>query len=326
MSYRIFLNRNFLHIKMTTLKKILYLLFLLTTGIGYGQSNLVPNGDFETFSACPEGINNIDTTINWFSANTATPDYYNSCSTVPLADVPVNWNGNGYQYPRSGEGYVGIYSTQWALDQKEFIETTLSSALILDRTYHFSMYVNLLNICRFTTHNIGVYFSDSSFHTSNIYVLPVTPQIVNPLNNTFDTLSWTLVSGDYTAHGGEQFIIIGNFDPDALTDTNFYQNSVYYGLYLYIDDVSLTENIESISDLTTIGIDIFPNPILDILNVKVNNYEENEIILYDISSRKMLQQTFTNTTTVNTEELGQGMYFYEVRNKSAILRKGKVIK
>ncbi len=39
---------------------------------------------------------------------------------------------------------------------------------------------------------------------------------------------------------------------------------------------------------------IFPNPVTDKLMVTVNNHEISEIILYDIASRKILQQEFTN--------------------------------
>ena len=70
---------------------------------------------------------------------------------------------------------------------------------------------------------------------------------------------------------------------------------------------------------------IFPNPIANKLNVQTNNYEQAEIILYDLSSRKLLQQTFTNTTTINTEQLAKGMYLYEVRNRNGIIKNGKVI-
>ncbi len=71
---------------------------------------------------------------------------------------------------------------------------------------------------------------------------------------------------------------------------------------------------------------IYPNPVTDKLNVQVNNNEPTEIILYDLSSRKLLQQIFTNTTTINTEQLAKGMYLYTVRNRNGIIKNGKVIK
>ena len=73
-------------------------------------------------------------------------------------------------------------------------------------------------------------------------------------------------------------------------------------------------------------INIFPNPVTDKLIINIDNYEPTEIILYDLSSRKLLQQTFTNSTTLNTEQLAKGMYLYTVRNKNGIIKNGKVIK
>ncbi len=71
---------------------------------------------------------------------------------------------------------------------------------------------------------------------------------------------------------------------------------------------------------------IFPNPFSDNLNVTVNENEQSQIILYDILSRKLLQQTFTNSTTLNTEQLANGIYIYELRTMNGVIKKGKIIK
>ena len=71
---------------------------------------------------------------------------------------------------------------------------------------------------------------------------------------------------------------------------------------------------------------LFPNPFNDNLNISVKENEQTEIILYDIFSRKLLQQTFTNSTTLNTEQLANGIYIYELRNRNGTIRNGKVIK
>jgi hypothetical protein len=71
---------------------------------------------------------------------------------------------------------------------------------------------------------------------------------------------------------------------------------------------------------------VFPNPITDILNVTINNSELSEIIIYDIASRIILQQTFKKTASLNTAELTRGIYIYEIRNKDSVIRKEKIIK
>jgi uncharacterized protein YpmB len=71
---------------------------------------------------------------------------------------------------------------------------------------------------------------------------------------------------------------------------------------------------------------IYPNPMQDKLNIETLNNGVSEIILYDIASRKILQQKFTNSVTLNTEQLAKGIYIYEVRNKNGMIKKGKVVK
>ena len=137
------------------------------------------------------------------------------------------------------------------------------------------------------------------------------------------------ISGTYTAHGGEKFITIGNFSTDANTDTMYLINnhSIHDKALYNIDDISIVEcnvGIDEVKDEEMF--EIFPNPITSTLTIQTNNNEPSEIILYDLSSRRLLQQTFTTTTTLNTEALAKGMYIYKVRNKKGISKTGKVIK
>ena len=99
-------------------------------------------------------------------------------------------------------------------------------------------------------------------------------------------------------------------------------------MYEYIDDVSLTAcNNAGITNYNTENnIKVFPNPVTDKLNVQANNYEPTEIILYDLSSRRLLAQTFISATTINTEQLATGMYLYTIQNKNGIIKTGKVVK
>jgi hypothetical protein len=75
-----------------------------------------------------------------------------------------------------------------------------------------------------------------------------------------------------------------------------------------------------------VSCNIFPNPVTHKLNVTLNSNDLSEIILYDITSRKLLQQTFINAVTLNTVRLAKGIYIYEVHNKNGVVKKGKVVK
>jgi hypothetical protein len=71
---------------------------------------------------------------------------------------------------------------------------------------------------------------------------------------------------------------------------------------------------------------LFPNPFSDKLNIVALNNQTMEIILYDIASRKLLQQKFRNSISLNTEQIAKGIYIYEVRCGSSLCKKGKLVK
>jgi hypothetical protein len=78
---------------------------------------------------------------------------------------------------------------------------------------------------------------------------------------------------------------------------------------------------------------VYPNPFSDKLNITTKTNDPLEITLFDITSRKLLHQQFTNTLTLNTSHLSKGIYIYELRpvpfssgNKNAVIKKGKVVK
>lgn len=319
------------------MKKIITIYILLTCGIGYGQ-NLVPNGDFEQFSGCPTNWSQIDSALFWMNptiggTGAGTPDYFNSCDTSFLVSVPSN--SLGFQIPHSGNAYGGIvlYHLNVGSNLREFIEVPLVSTLIANQQYHFEMYANIIDEGAASTDAVAVYFSDTVISGVNNWLpLPFNPQINNMSGNFLDSINWTLVSGDYTALGGESYLIIGNFKDDSLTTTipNSTSGSARPVAYALIDDVSLTlitgTNSSNEMKIFETFPTLFPNPVTDKLNVQINNNEQTEIILYDLSSKKLLQQTFTNTTTINTEQLAKGIYLYTLRNRNGIIKNGKVIK
>ena len=71
---------------------------------------------------------------------------------------------------------------------------------------------------------------------------------------------------------------------------------------------------------------IFPDPVSDQLNIKLDNTELTEIILYDISARRILRKEFINTISLNLSSLQAGIFFYELRNKNGGFKKGKIVK
>jgi hypothetical protein len=303
------------------------IIILLVCKIGEGQ-NLVSNGDFEQYSSCPTNYSQLNLAVPWINPSTGggSPDYYNQCSTSSTVGVPNNVSG--FQYAHSGVGYSGIYLRQNCCEIREYLEIPLAMPLISQICYHFEMYINNANYSQYTSDAIGVYFSDTLVTgIGNFNPLPFAPQVNNPSGILFDTLNWTLVSGNYTATGGENYLIIGNFKFDSLT--NYIQinsTSPFTTAYVYIDDVSLSPCTYIDEQNIHAEIQFYPNPFSDKLNVVISNNEFSEIIFYDTVSRKILHQTFTNSALINTEHLAKGLYLYDVRNKKGVIKKGKILK
>ncbi len=70
---------------------------------------------------------------------------------------------------------------------------------------------------------------------------------------------------------------------------------------------------------------LFPNPFSDQLKCTISNTEQSEISIYDIASRKIIQQQFVHAVSLNTTQLAKGLYLYEVKSKEGWCRKGKVV-
>jgi gliding motility-associated-like protein len=184
---------------------------------------------------------------DWYSpTNPCSPDCYNTCSIV----FPVPSPTFGYQNPKSGNGFVGIYIEQYdpqpITNQREYIQAKLKDTLKQGVKYCASFYVNVPNRIKYTSSSVGAYvggpITAPGFCTG---LVSYVPQLANPNGNFItDTASWTLVNSTFVAQGGEQYITLGNFNPTNSTDTmTFNPTSNVMGVlvYFYIDEVSLVE-------------------------------------------------------------------------------------
>lgn len=71
---------------------------------------------------------------------------------------------------------------------------------------------------------------------------------------------------------------------------------------------------------------IAPNPFSGQLTCSVSNNEPATVSLYNFLGQQTLQQTFTNTATINTEQLASGIYFYVLQTRGEIIKTGTVLK
>ncbi len=208
-----------------------------------GAQNLVPNPSFEEITSCPTFASMLDTAAPWFNPTQGTPELFHACAgSGAYAGVPMNYSG-GYQMPRTGNGFAGIYVLRPDnSNMREYIEVPLTEPLEAGACYSFSMFVNAANDNELVCDGIGAYFNVGELEVNTWQVLPLMPHIDHPTGVLInDTLGWTEVSGSYTAMGGEDHLIIGNFRDDAATAWAMFNPGVWYAntAYLLVDDVSL---------------------------------------------------------------------------------------
>ena len=206
--------------------------------------NLVPNYSFENHTGCPTFASQLNLASPWFNPTLGTPEYYNACAQISsYASVPLNLF-EGFQYAKTGDGYAGIYVFRTnSTNMREYVEIALDTSLIPNKCYYFEMFVNLHNGFQYASDGIGAYFSTGPITSLNFNALPYNPQIANPSGSFIsDTANWTLISGYFTAQGGENHLTIGNFKNDANTHyINIYPNAPFQNeSYILIDDILLT--------------------------------------------------------------------------------------
>ena len=220
--------------------------------------NLVYNPSFEEYRDCPRKIDALGTlTIveAWFQPTAGSADYYNVCGS---RDCGVPKNKLGTQDAHLGNGYCGIYCSK--TDYREYLQTQLKEPLLAGEMYRVSFYVSLSEYSAGAVATIGALFTSDRVGDTVRSVLMnkeirqiapgvsqtvasyFEPQVVNDYDRVLvDTKSWMMISGVFTAKGGEQYMTIGNFYPASQSNVVDLDYLTYLlpGAYYYIDDVSL---------------------------------------------------------------------------------------
>ena len=209
--------------------------------------NLVPNPSFEIYDTCPYNYFGINNALGWFNICNAAGEYFNTCSVATEWSVPKNdW---GLQYPYCGHSYAFVAGHITIITVRENIGCRLSRPLIQNTEYCIGFYVSLADYSSAAIDQVGLLLTDSAVicpPTSFPHYPPVLstyhPQIVSPKGQILsDTNNWTLITGHYIAHGGEEFLTIGVF---AVNDSiNWTYRHPYWSMWFgyYVDNVFVYE-------------------------------------------------------------------------------------
>ena len=300
---------------------------------GYGQVNIVHNPSFEDTIQCPVGINEIYNANFWFQPcvyygnviNSSSSDLFNTCGWAPQNNV-------GFQNPRTGSGYAGIFVYEDTINGREYIENSLLSPLIQGKVYCVEFYVSLADsISSLAITNMGAFFSNDSLLVTSYYALSsITPQVENLNTNYLSSkTNWMRISGTFVAAGGERFITLGNFHNVGTTNTQSVSGGWVGVSYYYIDDVSVIDcdSIAGVEEMEKGEISISPNPATNEFTIKNAGLRMNAIHIYNVLGEEVLklERIANSEKVIDVSEWKAGVYFVEVETEKGIVRR-KVIK
>lgn len=290
------------------------------------QVNFIPNHSFEIDTSCNlnGGGINLGYAPPWDTPTNGSSDVFNICSiTSNYNSIPDNTFG--FQHPHFGNGYAGIMLYTSSND-REYLQVELDSLLLPQHNYCVSFYVSLANKGKYACNNLGLYFSNTHTYISAFQgILNFIPQI-NDTVIVSDTLNWTLISGQYTALGGEHYIIIGNFYANALTDT-IHMNGIGNEAYYYIDDVDVhccscsEQGVKE--EGNSEGISVYPNPATKELTIELKNIKAKSIKVINMLGEVVInnEKAGVGKMEVDVGNLAKGIYFVVVEGELGILRR-----
>lgn len=213
--------------------------------------NLVPNWSFEEISSCPEDQGEIEKAIGWLTfRGTGSCELYQVCGEPDTCGVPLNMYGE--QWPSHGIAYAGVHTFSdddgWPWYTREWIGIALTEPLVIGANYYASVKVSLglgrglplVERMRYANNRNGLLFTTSHWVRTDFDPVLGYAQIYG--NDVVeDTLNWTVISGSFVADSAYQYVVVGNFFSDEVTDWSLMDpNGTGYLAYYYIDEVCVS--------------------------------------------------------------------------------------
>ena len=241
-----------------TIIYILFIFFLQSSTNVFAQTNLVPNGDFEIYSALPTQMTQVDLAVGWNNVNNnnlnggcGSPDYsYVGSFMFPCAAI----------FPFSGNGQMSIgidVDTNYD-DNREYISSHLYLPMATGQQYSVSFYLtnghltdSIYGCSTSISNNFGIHFSMDTLTQVCSEIIKVNPQLeITSIINSFD--NWTHFIFKYIADSSYNYITLGNFRSNANTLHTYpplYYNSPYFAYtFFFIDKIEIYPRLKIAGD------------------------------------------------------------------------------
>ena len=267
--------------------------------LNFSQSFI--NGDFENVTSVDCEYNLPDATFNKRIANvTAFGKTYFLGKQEGEADILTS---GCYVEPQNGQWCIGLASDYHLYTTSDAIAIELTSNLVPDKSYKltFYLYGNISFSDSLTNIKIGESLNNSTF---GVLIDTVTP----------DPMGWKYVDLEFKSQQNSKFITVQN-----IPGTNGWNQIDNFTL-------SMTTSNAIVESQNTSGLNIFPNPATDFVNISVKSFDNNSTFnIIDMSGRTLLNGKLNcDYSTINIQQLPSGLYFINVI--SQIIQTIKLIK
>lgn len=312
------------------LKESLFIVLLLIAVTGNTQ-NLVTNPGFEEIDSCygqpaDTGFDVFEWSgcIGWSNPIKSSSDLW--CQNPLISNVVPPQMYLTYQYPYEGNNMAGILVNPGIIyNWREYIQNKLVEKLSPGIEYTISLYISG-NTLDCMTNQFGVKFFNQEFEEpDSLWLTHLVPDAVNTTDQiVFDTTGWQKLEMKYTAMGGEQYVVIGNFQ-DSLSmtytqpcDTSFWNGMTLGGGYFLIDNVVI-ERAKPDAKIPNV---FTPNGdgINDVFSCSVSNCSNWELHILNRWGNVIGVCTPNNPTWLGLEAT-EGTYYYILTSETCDLNK-----
>lgn len=134
----------------------------------------------------------------------------------------------------------------------------------------------------------------------------------NPLLQSISTGNLRLTVGSPAINAGNNNNIPAYITTDIVNAQRIIGGTVDLGCYEFDSTTTETSSRSILSDDNILA---YPNPVTDILNIKVKNHSATQIRMYDISGTMVFQKNIeSNLLQIDVKRFARGVYFLSVNN------------
>jgi len=295
----------------------------------------VPNGDFESFSDCPDDHSQIERAEGWTSF-LGTADYFNACDESGFVGTPQN-ETHGFQQTLSGNGYGGLIGISYN-NHREIMGIELSEPLIVGVDYYIELYWN-----RTFGGGFHANCNCASSHLGALLTTQAYDNISNPIafdnfahvyddQLLLDSAGWNIISGWVTADQAYTHLAIGNFfnlDQNQIDFIDTNPNEISLKTYYFIENVCVSTDPSDCGLLSTDNrispnrFKIYPNPSSGIVRIE-SKKAIHSFWITDFRGKLVFFES-NAPNKLDLSSLASGSYIISIQTKQGV-QKQKFIK